>query len=371
MTRTELLSKFESRIRPNIMWLPPHFLINLYSTQKLKFLSNFFEELPEKQIIVGKSVKLWDIDFNIPIFNAAGMFKNGFGYQVVANQGAGAYLCGTTTSEVRKGNLKDKIYLPFAPYPNSASASNWMGLPNDSHSIVAKRLSEIEKVKGCPIGASVSITGDSNSLSNLDLLIEGMKQYDKANVDFIELNESCPNVIDSNHQINNIDLDKDLVKRLEYLSINFLSKRNRNLPVILKLSNDTNPDLIPTMIDIMIDLGFDGLNLGNTSTDYKNLELQIDKKDKKVFQYFTSNFGGGVSGRIIKGKSLHLIRTASSHLKSKNLQKEFNLIRTGGIEFKSDFDDSLSSGASLCQWYTGYFSNFANYGHRIYKSFFN
>lgn len=371
MTKSELLSKIESKIRPNMMWLPPHFITNLYSTQKLKFLNNFFKEVPEKHLIENQNVIFWGINFNIPIFNAAGMFKNGYGYQLVANQGAGAYLCGTTTAEVRKGNLKDGIYLPFTPYPNSGSASNWMGLPNEGHSIVAKRLSEIQKVKGCPIGASVSITGDTNLRENLEQLIDGIKLYDKANIDFIEFNESCPNVADVHHKIEVNDLDRDLIKRMEFVSSNFLSKRNRKLPLILKLSNDTNPDLIPAMIDIMIDLNFDGLNLGNTSTDYINLKSKINPKDKKSFKYFTENFGGGLSGNIVKEKSLNLVSVAANYLKTKKLSYEFHLIRTGGIENYLDFAKSIESGASLCQWYTGYFSNFAKNGHKLYDMLLN
>ncbi len=371
MSKSELIAKFESILRPHLMWLSPKFLIKLYSREKLNFLNNYFEEKPIKQVIEGNSIKLWDIEFNVPIFNAAGMFKNGYGYNVVANQGAGAYLFGTTTAELRNGNTKDGIYLPFAPYPNSGSASNWMGLPNESHKLVAKRISKIQKIKSCPIGASVSITGNSNSKEALDLLIEGMTMYELANVDFIELNESCPNVADGHHSIDKDSLDQDLIKRLEYISKHFLSKRKRNLPLILKLSNDTNPELIPAMIDIMLDLNYDGLNLGNTSTDYNNLALQISAKDKMIFDYFTNQFGGGVSGRVIKEKSLFLIKVASNHLQSKYLNKEFHLIRTGGIENSFDIEESIQNGASLCQWYTGYFANYAQKGHKLYFELFD
>ena len=60
------------------------------------------------------------------------------------------------------------------------------------------------------------------------------------------------------------------------------------------------------MIDIMVELGFSGINFGNTSTDYKGLRGQIDDEDLEKYDYFTNEFGGGLSGRILKLRSLTL-----------------------------------------------------------------
>lgn len=370
MTKLETISKLESKLRPILVNLPSPFITSLYSNQKKKILKRLSEDYLnfDLNIVEFAPLKLWDINFAFPLFNSAGMFKKGESYYTVAKQGAGAYLSGTTTSKYRKGNFKNGVLHPFAPFPNSGSAVNWMGLPNEGHSIVAKRLSLIEKFPNCPIGASLSSSPEESEIEALENIVIGMDLYEKANVDFLEINESCPNVAEG-HSVNNSSLDIGLVERLEYISKHFLKKRQRNIPVIVKFSNDTNLDLVSEIIDILINLGFDGVNFGNTSTQYNNLSSKIEQKEKKIYHYFTENFGGGLSGSILKSLSLKLVETASDYLKTKNTKGEFLIIRTGGVDSPKELDLSLKSGAAICQWYTAYFSDFAKYGHNIYNKY--
>ncbi|MEO1082782.1 MAG: hypothetical protein AAFY88_00925 [Acidobacteriota bacterium] len=44
----------------------------------------------------------------------------------------------------------------------------------------------------------------------------------------------------------------------------------------------------------------------------------------------------------------------------------YHIIRVGGVEDAQDVADSLAAGASLVQWYTGYFEAFGRDGHRLY-----
>lgn len=369
MTITEILSRADKPIRRLMSNLSPQFTTFFYSYSRKPFLRMLSgETVPNKYIIDKKNnTTLWDITFNIPLFNAAGMFKNGDGYYTVANQGAGAFLAGTTTKIPRKGNIKNSIIHPFAPLSLSGVAINWMGLPNPGHRIVARRLSNIEKVNGCPIGASIASDTDVDFQNQMKGILFGLQQYDKAGVDFIELNESCPNV--STHKSGN-SIDQKLLDRLDVISTNFLKKRKRNLPVILKISVDTNADDIPNLIDILIDMEFDGINLGNTSTDYEKIYENINSKEKKLFNYFTSEYGGGVSGKPLKQKSLNLASKAADHLSEKDMSREFHIIRTGGIENISDVNKSLEKGISLCQWFTAYFEDFGKLGHGLYYDMF-
>ena len=142
--------------------------------------------------------------------NAAGMFKNGECYEMVSKQGAGAYLGGTGTWNSRIGNKKEGIYLPFTPYPQSYSSSNWLGLPNDGDKINSQRASQIERVLDTPIGWSIMGSPDFQGEEKLKYLVEGMKLYEQAGVDFIEINESCPNTAHGKLQ------EDDLKNRLKY-----------------------------------------------------------------------------------------------------------------------------------------------------------
>jgi dihydroorotate dehydrogenase len=242
-----------------------------------------------------------------------------------------------------------------------------MGLPNFGHKDLADKIAKINKIDGCPIGVSMSADPEDNTKDKLNGLLDGLKLFDNSQVDFIEINESCPNVV--GHSSNANPLDDELIERLNFISINFLQKRKRNLPVILKFSNDTEPDLIPELVKMLINLGYNGINIGNTSTKYVEFEKVIHANEKAVFNYFSKTFGGGLSGRKLKENSFKLSLIAQDTLdsikKSKDIQ-EFHIIRTGGIENYNDIKISIEKGISLCQWYTGYFSTYALFGNKIY-----
>jgi len=372
LTIVELLANIEHRLRPFIIKLPPKSATALFSTGRKLFISMLANDRPNERIIIpNKETKvLWSIKFNSPLFNAAGMFKRGEGYYTVAKQGAGAYLAGTTTKLERKGNIFSGIKHPAAAFPRSAMAINWMGLPNEGHEIVAKRLSRIDKIEGCPIGASVGSDPEQEDIEALNGIIDGFKLYARADVDFIELNESCPNV-EHEHSAETINgLDKSLVERLEYITQHYIQTRDKFLPIIVKFSNDTAPELVPAIIDILTTLGFDGVNFGNTSTDYSVLQKNIDKSESDLYNYFTGNIGGGLSGRVLKTRSFALASIAVKSLTNINPTQEFNIIRTGGIENYEDIKLSEAAGISLNQWFTGYFDAFARNGHQLYAHIF-
>jgi dihydroorotate dehydrogenase len=370
MSLIEQLAKLDRFIRPVASMMSPRFYIDFYSRARREFLARLSEVEPHNIDIESwaKPVKLWDIQFNNSIFNAAGMFKSGKGYRMCALQGAGAWLAGTSTSLPRAGNRRNEIMHPFLSLPRSKSAINWLGLPNDGHIALADKISRIDKIKGCPIGVSVSINPEDKSEAALRFLVDGMNAIADAGVDFIELNESCPNVAHHTSVSNSDGLDSEMVNRLDFISDKFLKHRTKNLPLIVKYSVDTNPALLNKLLPLLINHNFDGINLGNTSTTYTEYSEHINIKELEAFKYFTENFGGGVSGQLISNKSLNLTRTASEILSSINLNKEFHIIRTGGIESKQDLEDSKLAGASLNQWYTGYFENFSLHGHKVYKN---
>src|SRR3990167_4919584 len=115
-----------------------------------------------------------------------------------------------------------------------------------------------------------------------------MRLYEKASVDFIEINESCPNTQHGRPQ------DDDLANRLNYIKQNFLDRRVRRLPVIVKFSNDTQVEQVPTLMDLLFENSFDGVNFGNTSTAYDKRRENIAQSERKLYDFFTKTFCGGV-----------------------------------------------------------------------------
>jgi len=379
MHPTALLARADRLLRPAVVRLPAGLAIRLYSAGRDRFL--------ERLVAEGKALDpvtpppelartLWGIRFRSPLGNAAGMFKNGQGYALCANQGAGYYLAGTTTAHPRPGNRRAGITRPFAPYPRSGAASNWLGLPNDGHATVAERLARIvrsERVDGCPIGASLAASpgreGESEA-SQVDGLVEGLQRYTDAGVDFLEINESCPNTEDAGP---GGDPLTDLRRRLEQIAERFLASSGPKPPVLVKLSVDTDPDQVPALVALLHELGFAGIDLGNTSTAYAARRRAIAPSERRLYDRFALRFGGGVSGRPLKEASLELARAAVEAAEAAPASgpggepSEFHVLRTGGIETGTDLTASEHAGIALDGWFTGYFEAFAERGHGLYR----
>lgn len=367
MISPAILAKVEASVRPILTkHVSPRTVVALYSRSRPGFLKRLAESARQEALVppVSLAKRLWGLEFRSPIGNAAGMFKNGEAYDLVASQGAGFYLAGTTTWNARTGNVKEGIVLPFAPYPRSGAASNWLGLPNDGDTVVAARLAAISRVQGCPIGASVMGSPDFEEEARVSHLIDGLQVYANAGVDFLEINESCPNTAHGHSQFAGLD------QRLERIAKEFLGSRTRTLPVIVKFSNDTDTAKIPSLISLLLDLGFDGVNFGNSSVQYAQHQSYIDASERELFDFFTKSFGGGVTGRPLKSVSLELLTAAVTAIKQHAPSREFHVIRTGGIESAEDVRISLAAGASLVQWYTGYFESYADAGNDLYKALY-
>lgn len=360
------LAYLDSKIRNILTRLPPKTAVKIYSKGRQYFLSKLREEIPDKEYNPPENLSrvLWGIKFRTPIMNAAGMFRNGECYNMVERQGAGAYLGGTGTWNPRKGNKKEGIYLPFIPYPESGAASNWMGLPNDGDRINSKRAEDIKKKAKIPVGWNVSISPDFKGKEKLENLVKGIKLYEKAGVDFIEIDGRCPN---TKHEW---EEDEELIQIINYVKKEFLDKRERKIPVIYKVSNDMEAEQLPRLMDALFERGYNGINLGNTSKTYGVMARRINPREKKLFEFYTQNFGGGVSGRPLKERSLTLAARAVEYLKLGGPTQEFHVMRTGGIESFDDIKKSEEAGISLNMWYTGYFENFAKNDHDVYRKLF-
>jgi len=367
----ENISKIDKYLRPIIIHNFPKLGIELYTNMRKSFLKHLVNSAPDIRYLSDGShiTKIWGLSFNCNLFNSAGIFKNGDGYELCFSQGAGAFLAGTTTFNPRLGNSKNGIFHPFVPLPNSKAAINWMGLPNDGHYVVAEKLSKIEKRKNCPLAVSISSDPDLIENDALPLLREAFRIFNKAGVDFIELNESCPNVHHNENSQNGI-LDINLINRLNFVSDKFLKHRNRSMPVIVKFAVDIDPELIPELIDNLIDMGFDGANFGNTVKNYSYFRPKIAENEFEIFDYFTEYYGGGISGNPLKESSLNCCKIAITARNNKTLNKEFAIIRTGGIQNYSDLEASNSIGVDLNQWFTGYFEMFADFGHKLYTKMY-
>lgn len=360
MTTAELLARLDARCRPFLVrWLPPRWSVAFYSWARqvgIRMIAT--SSSPELYAPPPTATRvLWGVRFRSPLFNAAGIFKHGEGYLLAYQQGAGAYLAGTTTAFPRLGNVRRGIAQPFLPYPRSGAASNWLGLPNPGHHAVAARIARLPRYDGFPIGASVALDPGDDSTAALERLVEGMNRYADAGVDFFELNESCPNTGDDRRGM------ESLIERLDYVAERFV--RPAAKPVVVKVSVDTDSTVIERFVLVLGHLGFAGITIGNTSTDYQQHRVAIAAPERRSYDYFVRTFGGGISGAPLRSSVLRLVEAARSA--AAQLPAEFHIVAVGGIAGAEHLRAVLDAGASLAEWYTGYFERFAADGHALYR----
>lgn len=367
MSLSELLARWDYRFRPFAGRMSPFLATVGASWGRMIFQNVFFRELPPNSFISQDyASSAWGLNFRLPLWNAAGMFKGAEGYRIAVRQGAGAWVCGTTTSKPRSGNKRRGIRCPVVSLPVSGAALNWMGLPNAGHQEVARRIARLEKDPLCPVFASLAADPGCDEKVAHDGLVEGLIAYEKAGVDGIEINESCPNVAGHGNADSPL-LDIGLLERLEAVSREFLKKRRRRMPVLVKVSTDTHHDALAPLVQTLATMGFDGVVIGNTSTAYETIKSQLMPADQRVVDWFTKAFGGGISGAPLGRSSLVKAAQASIVASDVRALDEFRVIRVGGIASAADIMDSWSAGISFNQWYTGYYAAFARDGHSLYK----
>ena len=262
----ESLARWESRLRPVLTRLPPRLAVRLYSRGRQGFLRSLGGlRPPTYQPPDELGVELWGIRFRSPILNAAGMFKNGEGYALAARQGAGAYLAGTTTGRPRKGKphgraglalhalpaIRCGVQLARAAEPRAPGRRHAAPEPGPDRGLPRwGRAWPPAQTRSCP------------KSRRSRRLAAGLRHYEEARVDFLEMNESCPNT-----EAEDADMER-LAERLRSVRDLFLDRRSRLLPVIVKFSCDTEVSQVPELVETLVGLGYDGVNFGNTSVAY-------------------------------------------------------------------------------------------------------
>jgi acyl-CoA-binding protein/dihydroorotate dehydrogenase len=245
--------------------------------------------------------------------------------------------------------------------------------------------------------------------------------------DFIELNVSCPNVAQGRSNSTQGSASgggaggsgpavSDAVTRTisavvaardAYASAGG-GAEGRRVPILVKLKDMADADATVTA---MVSLGVDGLVVLNTQNDYGALGLQLQLQpgeeaglsapeaeaaatgssdrsngstddsaaarrlfgaDGKIVQHYTGLYGGGVSGRPMRGRSANAARAAAQAGAAAAAATEgaagragpvgFTVVHVGGIEGAADVAQSRADGAQLREWYTGLMAGLAEEG---------
>lgn len=342
------LSKMDYILRPLLsQLLPAETFVKVYSSSRSWYLHQLAQQTPSIAV-PHYPVKLCGLTFRNDLGNASGWDKDGellaFNYLL----GAGFAVVGTVLDQPHRGNeLRSfgKSFNPWMPLPYSHGAINSLGLPNKGVDITIHNIQKFRtqfRPQHFPIGVSVM----GHPLKNGEVQEKGLQENVQKLLpiaDFIELNESCPNV---QHQQDTSQLAQRL-KTLTLLRDTHYAHAKKYVPLFVKLA--TVGQAAET-IAFFTKAKVDGLVLINTQKNYAALEQSIHKRDKKLFRHYTTKYFGGVSGQPIKEISFQQIQSAWEAIKQQ--RSGLHLIHVGGLATKEDMEASRSY-AGLRQWYTG------------------
>jgi dihydroorotate dehydrogenase len=335
------LARIDSALRPILARiLPASFFTKLYVKNRSSFI-NFLEK-SMKETIAGDfhKTEVCGLTFRNDLGNAAGLDKDGSLLEFHYKIGAGFAVVGTVLDKPHTGNIVrygNKDYNPWTPLPNSASALNSLGLPSKGVDTAVEKIGQFKnefQPKNFPIGVSIMghpLQEGEEKLSGILECVEKMNPL----ADFIEINESCPNVA---HGSDNADLLKRLTAVMSVAKV----------PVFVKMGDlgDTSKTL-----DLMVESGVQGVAGLNTQKDYDYYRPKVSVGDIGLFDYYTKEFNGGISGELIRDRSFEQIKNASEYIAQKNL--DLALIHVGGITNSEDVKLSREY-APLREWYTGF-----------------
>eukprot|EP00755_Sulcionema_specki_P009127 Sspe_Gene.42792::Locus_20822_Transcript_2_2_Confidence_0.500_Length_1328::g.42792::m.42792/K00254/DHODH, pyrD; dihydroorotate dehydrogenase len=344
-----LASRAEGYARPLMCrFLPPSLVVFIYSAARGPYLWAL-GKAPVSPPATGSyhKVEAMGLTFRNDLGNAAGLDKDGTMLELQYRLGAGFAVVGTVLSAPHKGNqFVLGTFCPWVPLGNSHAGLNTLGLPSKGVKAAVKNIADFKAKHGpCskthfPIGVSImGHPGVSDPEAKLDGVCYCVKEA-AAVADFIEVNESCPNV--SGH-----DTDaKALEQRLQRV-MDARNAVNPSLPILVKFGKIPDPDYTVKLLDR---LGYTGIVGLNTQTDYEAWEGKLAPSDLRLFRWYTKTYKGGFSGPPILPRSLDVMAKCRDAVKRQGAQ--LTLIHVGGIEQPDDIPKSREV-AVLREWYTG------------------
>jgi dihydroorotate dehydrogenase len=340
--------------------LPPKWLVVAYSQGRTPFLKALSEEEISPIEAPRRLVELWGLRFRNDISNAAGFDKDGTLLKFNHAIGAGFTVVGTVLNRTHSGNLFSALgrtFNPWVPLPASSSAINSLGLPGKGIDPVLDRIKAFQDTVqpvDYPIGLSVMGHPGQQGQAKLDGVLECMEKALPV-VDFIEINESCPNV--ANHDPG----------AFEHRIKSFCDFRNsvaRHKPLWVKFGSTPSE----ASLQLMDQYGVEAVVLLNTQTDYEEIRTRLPKADIGLFDYYTRNFKGGVSGRVIQGDAAEAVEEVGQTIRRLGLG--LKIIHVGGLGCKGDMDGSRTL-APLREWYTGLMESLARHKlQQVYPQLF-
>ncbi len=277
---------------------------------------------------VNESVNLWGLHFTNRVGLAAGFDKNALLLSQWATMGFGFIEIGTVTPRPQAGNPKPRLFR----LPKDQALINRMGFNNDGVDQISFRLKSRPSslIVGGNIGKNKD-TPNEQAAEDYCTCLRVLAPF----VDFFTVNISSPNTPGLRALQDKEPLLQLLLKIREENAL-----LNKPKPLLLKIAPDLNELQIDDVLEVVDQVGLDGLIISNTTIDRSGLQSSKERLDKIG--------AGGLSGKPLRDKSDQLLKYVVDRTKGK-----LPIIAVGGIFSAEDAKHKIQLGASLVQIYTG------------------
>ena len=274
-------------------------------------------------------VRVMGLDFKGPFGMAAGFDKNAEMVKELGQLGFSHVEIGTVTRHAQEGNPKPRLFR----LKKDLSLINRMGFNNDGADAVARRLEKLRSssrnlpVIGVNIGKS-KITELEDAVSDYEYSAEKLAPF----ADYIAVNVSSPNT-PGLRSLQAIDQLEPILKAV--------IAKAAGKPVLVKIAPDLADEDVLGVAALATKLGLSGVIATNTTISRSSLKTDS--------QSVAALGAGGLSGPVLKDRSIEVLRLLRA-----NLPSEIAVVSVGGVFSSSDVSQRLELGASLVQGYTGF-----------------
>ena len=329
---------YRSLLRPILFRLPPETAHEL-ALHSLALVPNLTKRFLASRVEPGAFGELqrFGLKFSNPVGLAAGFDKDGIALEGLAALGFGFIEAGTVTFQPQPGNERPRLFR----LPEDKALINRAGFNNKGAAAFAQRVGQSSTRRDYVLGVSI---GKSKSVPLEQAIDDYTRSFEVVYpvADYVAVNVSSPNtpgLRDLQHAEHLKTLLQTLQQRNLYLSK--VAARTGPLPLLVKLSPDLNQEELEQIVDVAQRTEIAGIIATNTTISREGLRTSANQVEA---------FGaGGLSGQPLRACSDRMI--AQLHQLSSG---KIPLIGVGGIFNAEDAWQSICSGASLIQLYTGF-----------------
>ncbi len=270
---------------------------------------------------------VWGVDFPNPFGIAPGFDKDARVPDAILGMGFGHAEIGTVTPLAQPGNPRPRVFRLI----RDRALINRLGFNNSGHAAAHARLAARRRqgVIGVNVGAN------KDAADRVADYVAGVRAfYDVAS--YFTINVSSPNTPGLRDLQAPAALD-ELVARILRAREELMSAGGPRRPVVVKLAPDIAEADLPSIVQVLIARGVDGIAVSNTTLARDGLvETALAKE------------AGGISGRPLFHRSTVVLARVYALTGGK-----VPLIGIGGIDSGATAIAKLEAGATLLQLYTG------------------